>query len=86
MLVEDRVSGTGAEIGFALHPDARVELDGTRATVRIGATVARFVAQGLEPWRLVPAEYAPRFGRRLPATRLAAAAAGPTLRTVISIA
>jgi len=86
IMVEDAVSGSGAELVFALHPDAKVELDGPRARVTIGRTTARFEASGIGTWRCEPAEYAPRFGQRLPAHRLCATLGAPTCRTDITLA
>jgi hypothetical protein len=84
--VEDAVSESGAELAFALHPDAKVELDGRRARVTIGRTTALFDATPIAAWRCVPAEYAPRFGLRQPALRLCATLDALACRTDITLA
>ncbi len=71
--IEDRVQGREAHAVFPLSPGATVTLAGPRAEVAVGATRARFVAEGLAPWRLEPSEHAPRFGSRVAAARLTAA-------------
>ena len=81
--VHDRVRGESPTLAFALAPRASVEIDGARATVSIGTIRASFEAEGLGPWRIEPAEHAPRFARREPATRLVAAIPGSECRTEI---
>jgi len=81
--IEDRVSGDGAEIVFALAPGATATVAGTQADVVAGASCARFTAEGLEPWRVEPAEHAPRFSQRIPSLRLVARFTGARARTRI---
>jgi hypothetical protein len=83
--VDDVVSGPDAGLVWALAPGADVRLDGARATVTIGATAAVFASEGAAPWRLEPAEVAPRFARRQPAQRLVAALPAARARTTITV-
>lgn len=82
--IEDVAQGGGAELVFALAPGAEVRLDGTRAHVVSGACAAVFEVAGTAPWRVVPAEAAPRFARRQPASCLVAALTDERCRTTIS--
>ena len=81
--IEDRVSGTGAEAVFALAPGASATVAGTQADVVAGTSRARFTAEGLEPWRVEPAEHAPRFSQRVPSFKLVARFTGARARTRI---
>lgn len=81
--VEDRVEGRDAHAVFALAPGATAAVAGTQADVVAGASRARFTAEGLEPWRLEPAEHAPRFAQRTGALRLVARFTGARARTRI---
>jgi Heparinase II/III-like protein/Heparinase II/III N-terminus len=83
--LEDRVSGAGAEIVFALAPEASVSLEGAHAVVLSGGSSALFSATGLGPWRLEAGEHSPRFGWKVPAQRLVAAIKGPRARTTITL-
>jgi hypothetical protein len=85
VVVHDRVRGEGAELAFPLAPAAKVEIEGSRATVVIGGARATFAAEGIEAWRLEPSEHAARFMRREPATRLAAAIEGGQCRTEVRV-
>jgi hypothetical protein len=86
LVVSDTVRGDGAELTWALAPGAEARVDGTRATVTSGATAAVLDGEGIAPWRLEPAEAAPRFARRQPALRLVAAISGERCRTTITLA
>jgi len=81
--IDDRVSGDGAEAVFALAPGASATVAGTQADVVAGGSRARFTAEGLEPWRVEPAEHAPRFSQRVPSLKLVARFTGPRARTRI---
>jgi hypothetical protein len=70
VIVQDRVVGPDPEIVFALAPGAQVELDGVRAVVTIGRSIARLELEGGEPWRVEPGEVAETFTHRTPAPRL----------------
>ena len=70
---------------FPLDPAARVELEGARARVTVGGTVADFEGTGIAHWRCEPAEYAPRFGARVPSTRLCATLTARECRTEIVV-
>lgn len=83
--IEDRVHGRDAHVVFALAPGAAATLAGTRADVSTGATRASFESEGLEPWRLEPAEHAPRFATRVPSLRLTARFTGERATTRIAI-
>jgi len=83
--IHDSVSRSGAELVFALPPEARVELDGTRARVTAGRTVALFEASPISKWFCAPGEYAPRFGTRQPALRLCAGLESLACRTEITL-
>jgi hypothetical protein len=83
--VDDVVTGSDPALVWALAPGADVRLDGARATMTIGATAAVFVSEGAAPWRLEPAEVAPRFARRQPAQRLVAALPAARARTTITL-
>ncbi|NOT34693.1 MAG: alginate lyase family protein [Candidatus Eisenbacteria bacterium] len=72
----DHVTGRDARLSLPLGPGATVALDGTRVRVQVGRTVARFEAQGLEPWRVEAAEFAPGYRRRVASQRLDAAFTG----------
>lgn len=84
--IEDRVHGRDAHVVFALAPGATATLVGARADVASGAAHAAFHGEGLEPWRLEPAEHAPRFGTRTAALRLTARLTGERAVTRIEIA
>jgi len=84
--IEDRVRGRDAHVVFALAPGATVTLEGTRADVTSGASRASFRGAGLAPWRIDPAEHAPRFGTRVAALRLTARLTGERASTRIEIA
>jgi hypothetical protein len=79
----DRVHGDDAHLVFALAPGAVATLSGARADVTAGASRASFLAEGLEPWKLEPAEHAPRFSQRTAALRLTARLRGAEARTRI---
>ena len=83
--IHDRVSRPGAESCFPLHPQAKVELDGARARVTVGRTVALFEASPISPWRCEPAEYSRRFGTKEPSLRLCASLSSLECRTEIAI-
>lgn len=84
--IEDRVRGRDAHVVFALAPGATVALSGTGADVTSGASRAAFRGAGLGPWRIEPAEHAPRFGTRTAALRLTARLTGERAGTRIEIA
>jgi Heparinase II/III-like protein/Heparinase II/III N-terminus len=87
IVIHDRVRPAGdAHIAFALGPHANVELSGTLAMVTVGTSRATFEAQGLEPWRLEPAEVAPRYGVRVPARRLTARFTSDASQVTIELA
>jgi hypothetical protein len=83
--IEDRVRGADAHVVFALAPGATASLSGAEAGVAIGATRAVFRGEGLEDWRLEPAEHAPRFSQRMPALRLTARFRGERAVTRIEV-
>ena len=84
--IEDRaLRGSGAMLVFPLAPQAKVELDGATARVRVGNTLATFTGEGLEPWRIEPGEVAPRYGRIESAPRLVAALRGAECTTRVRI-
>ncbi len=85
VVIEDRVSGAGAELGFTLAPSAELQLEGPRAIVRAAGTRAVFEADGITAWRREAGEYAPRFASVTAAPRLAATLNAPACRTVIRI-
>jgi hypothetical protein len=81
--IADRVHGEGAEAVFPLAPGAVATLAGARAEVTSGGSRAAFHGEGLGPWRLEPAEHAPRFSQRVAALRLVAPLHGAAARTRI---
>lgn len=83
--IADQVQGEGAEIAFALAPGATVTLDGTRATVRSGGSLATFASEGLAPWQREDAEHSPRYGWKEPASRLVAKFLGDRAKTTITL-
>ena len=83
--IEDRVNGKRATLVFPLAPGAVVRLDGTRARVAIGGTIATFESEGLTPWRSEPGEVAPRFGWKTVAPRLVAGFTGTHARTEVRL-
>ncbi len=83
--IRDAVRQPGAELSFALHPRAKVELDGPRARVTVGRTTAQFEATPISNWSCVPAEYSPRFGAREPSLRLSASLEALACRTEITV-
>ena len=85
VVIEDRVSGAGAELCFTLAPFAELQLEGRRAFVRIAGTRAVFEADAISAWRREPGEYAPRFASVVAAPRLAGTLSAPACRTVIRI-
>jgi hypothetical protein len=85
--IEDRViRGTQPEIVFPLAPGAAIELEGTSARVSTGGSNATFAGQGIEAWRIEPADVAPQYGRIVRAERLVARLNGSEARTLIRIA
>ena len=85
ILIRDSVSHPGAELSFALHPQAKVELDGTRARVTVGGSTALFEATPVSNWWCAPAEYSPRFGTKVPSLRLCASLDALACRTEITL-
>lgn len=85
IVIEDRVSGAGAELCFTLAPFAELQLEGRRAMVRTGGTSTVFEADAIAAWRREPGEVAPRFASVVAAPRLAAALSTPSCRTVIRV-
>ena len=84
--IEDRVRGADAHIVFALAPGATAGFEGSNANIASGSTQATFRSEGLEAWRIEPAEHAPRFSQRVPALRLTARLRGDRAVTRIEIA
>jgi hypothetical protein len=84
--IEDRVRGTDAHIVFALAPGASARFEGANANIASGSSHATFRSEGLEAWRIEPAEHAPRFSQRVPALRLTARFRGDRAVTRIEIA
>ena len=85
IVIEDRVSGAGAELCFTLAPFAELHLEGRRAIVRSAGTSTVFEADAITGWRREPGEVAPRFASVGAAPRLAAALNAPACRTVIRV-
>ena len=83
--IHDSVSRPGAELVFPLDPLAKVELDGARARVTVGRTVARFEASPASNWWCGPAEYSRRFGTKEPSLRLCASLTSLACRTEITV-
>ena len=83
--IHDSVTLPGAELAFALPPDARVELDGARARVTAGRTTALFEASPISKWHCAPGEVAPRFRERRPSLRLCATLDALACRTEITL-
>ncbi len=85
VVIEDRVSGAGAELCFTLAPFAELQVEGRRAIVRAAGARAVFEADAISAWRREPGEYAPRFASVVAAPRLAATQSAPDCRTVIRV-
>lgn len=81
--IEDWVHGRDAHLVFALAPGATATLAGTRAEIAVGGSRASFLGEGIEPWRIEPAEHAPRFAQRTAALRLTARLRDEDARTRI---
>jgi hypothetical protein len=79
----DEAVGPAGELAFALAPGAEVRLDGRRAEVAVGRSVARFELAGAEDWRVETGAWASRFMSREDAPRLVARMSEPRCRTVV---
>jgi len=83
LIIQDETVGPRPEIVFALAPGADVRLQGSRAVVTAGGSVARFEAEGVDGWRVEPAECASSYGQRRPSQRLMARMPDERCRTVV---
>jgi hypothetical protein len=83
--VHDEVHGPSPTLVFPLAPGAEVEVDGARATVHSGSTVATFQTTAESTWNVDEAEVAPSFGRLTRAPRLSAAIHGSSAVTRVTI-
>jgi hypothetical protein len=81
----DYARGPAATLVFVLAPDSQVTLDGPRALVECGDSHAVFECEGAGPWRVEPAECAPRFADVRPTQRLAAPLLGERATTTIRL-
>jgi len=72
IVIEDRVAGSDAELVFVLGPDVEVSLSACEAKLSLNESRLVLRSEGLEPWRVEPGEFSPRFGWRVPTKRLCA--------------
>lgn len=83
--IHDEVNGSSPHLVFPLAPGADVEVDGHRAVVRSGHSIARIETDAADTWNVDEADVAPAFGRVKRAPRLAAAMKGSSAVTQITI-